>query len=127
MDQVPFNSSKEPPKFHHMAEALYLEKKEVEVNLKSKGGTLGLNIKSLMDKATTFVDSESWDDFNVILALLIYEVFLFPNIEDFMDLASICIFMTKNLVPTLFADTYHSIHLRNQKYSSLGELVKLTM
>lgn len=67
-------------------------------------------MKFLMDKATTFADTESWDAFNTILALLIYGIVLFPNIEDFVDLASICMFMAKNIVPTLLADTYYPIH-----------------
>ena len=40
---------------------------------------------------------------------------LFPNMEEFVDLASIYLFMAKNLVPTLLVDTYYSIHVRNEK------------
>ena len=36
-DQVPFNSSKELPKFHQIFEVLHLGKKDVEINLKPKG------------------------------------------------------------------------------------------
>lgn len=35
--------------------------------------------------------------------------------EDFIDLASIYLFMAKNIVTTLLANTYYSIHVRNQK------------
>lgn len=34
--------------------------------------------------------------------------------EDFVDLASIHNFMSKNPVPTLLAETYYSIHTRVQ-------------
>ncbi|XP_050915440.1 uncharacterized protein LOC127130477 [Lathyrus oleraceus] len=35
--------------------------------------------------------------------------------EEFVDLAAIHIFLTQNLIPTLLADTYYSIHVRTQK------------
>jgi len=47
-----------------------------------------------------------------ILALLIYGLLLSPNIDNFVDINAIKIFLTRNLVPTLLADTYHSIHDR---------------
>ncbi|KAK2381879.1 hypothetical protein QL285_069455 [Trifolium repens] len=52
------------------------------------------------------------DAFYSNLALLIYGLVLFPYIDDFVDINTIQIFLTKNLVPTLLADTYHSIHDR---------------
>ncbi|XP_050915131.1 uncharacterized protein LOC127130107 [Lathyrus oleraceus] len=114
-DQVPFINTKELPEFHHIAEALHLEKKDVKLNLKLKGGIHGFTLKFLMDKATTFVDAGSCNTSNVIFGLLINVIMLFPNNEDFVDLDSICIFMYGNLVPTLLVDTYYSIHLRNHK------------
>ena len=42
--QVPFININELPKFHHIAEALNLEKKEVVLNLKLKGGILGFTL-----------------------------------------------------------------------------------
>lgn len=50
-DQVLFVIINELPKSHHIAEALHLEKKEVELNLKLKG-THGFTSKFLVDKAT---------------------------------------------------------------------------
>ncbi|XP_050915489.1 uncharacterized protein LOC127130542 [Lathyrus oleraceus] len=113
-DQVPFVYTKELPKSHHITEVLNLEKKEVEINLQLKGGTYGFTLKFLVDKPTTFADAGSWNSFNVIIAFLIYGIVLFPNMGDFMDLAFIHIFMTKNHVHTLLDDTYYSVHVRNQ-------------
>lgn len=95
-DRVPFININELSKFHLIVEALHLEKKEVEVNLKLKGGVHGFTLKFLVDKAITFVDVRSWNGFNTILALLIYGIVLFHNMEYFMDLASIHIFMYGN-------------------------------
>ncbi|XP_050876373.1 uncharacterized protein LOC127080088 [Lathyrus oleraceus] len=113
-DRVYFVSTKELPKSHLLAEAFHLEKKDVELNLKLKGGTHGFTIKFLVEKAIAFSDVGSWITFNAIFALLIYGIVLFPSMEDFVDLTSIHIFLSKNLVPTLLADTYYSIHTRNQ-------------
>lgn len=66
-------------------------------------------------KATAFDDIGSWNAFNVVFDFLIYGIVLFPNMEDFMDITSIQIFLAKNLVPTLLADTYYSIHVRTPK------------
>lgn len=44
-DQFPFVSTKELSKSHLLAEALHLEKKEVELNLKPKGETLGFPLQ----------------------------------------------------------------------------------
>lgn len=114
-DQVPFVNTKELPKSHLLTEDLHLEKRGVKLNLKPKGGTHGFTLKFLVEKAIGFVDVRSWIDFNAIFALLIYGIVLFPSMEDFVDLASIHIFLSKNKVPTLFADTYYSIHMRTHK------------
>lgn len=45
--------------------------------------------------------------------------------EYFVDLTSIYLFMAKNPVPTLLADTYYSIHVRNEKKK--GTIVCCTM
>jgi len=50
-----------------------------------------------------------------ILALLIYGLVIFPNIEGFVDANAIQIFLTKNPVPTLLVETYHSLHHRTNK------------
>ncbi|KAI5438919.1 hypothetical protein KIW84_024588 [Lathyrus oleraceus] len=115
LGQVPLVSTKDLPKSHYLVEVLHLEKRELELNLKPKGGTHGFTLKFLVDKAITFSEYGSWSAFNAILSFLIYRIVLFPNMEDFVDLASINIFMTKIHVPTFLVDIYYSIHARNQK------------
>lgn len=111
-DQVPFVSTKELPKSRILPEALHLEKNEVELNLKSKGGTHGFTLKFFMETSTAFTNVGSWNAFNAIFALLIYGIMLFSSMEDFVDLAFIHIFLSKNSVPTLVANMYYSIHVR---------------
>lgn len=112
---MPYVCTKELPKYQVLAEALHIGKKEVELNLKPKGGVHGFTLKFLVDKATTFVEAESWMAFNAILALLVYGIILFLNMEEFVDLATIHIFLTQNPVPTPLDDTYYSIHVRTQE------------
>lgn len=48
--------------------------------------------------------------FKVVLALLIYNIVLFPNVDNFMDINAIRIFLIRNPIPTLLTDTYYSIN-----------------
>ena len=47
--------------------------------------------------------------------MLIYVLALFSNIDNFVDVNAIRIFLIGNLVPTLLCDMYFSLHLRNSK------------
>lgn len=87
----------------------------MKLNLKPKGGTHSFTLKFLVEKAIFFADVGSWNAFNIVFSLLIYGIVLFASIEDFVDRASIHIFLSKNSVPMLLADTYYSIHVRNHK------------
>ncbi|XP_050897715.1 uncharacterized protein LOC127104579 [Lathyrus oleraceus] len=79
----------------------------------TKGGILGFPAKFLMDKARYFASMKSMDAFEATLSLLIYGLFLFPNVDNFVDINDIKIFLIGNPFPILLADTYHSIHLKN--------------
>ncbi|XP_050914687.1 uncharacterized protein LOC127129576 [Lathyrus oleraceus] len=114
-NQVPYVRTKELSKYQVLAEGLHIGKKEVKLNLKPKGGIHGFTSKFLVDKAIAFAEAGSWTIFNASLDLLIYGIILFLNMEEFVDLAAIHIFLTQNLVPTLLADTYYSIHVRTHK------------
>ncbi|XP_050898654.1 uncharacterized protein LOC127105502 [Lathyrus oleraceus] len=98
-----------------IVEALHLETSVVKDNFTKKGGILGLTSRFLLEKAFIFVEVDSRDAFEAIFALLIYGIVLFPNIDDFMDVNAIQIFLIGNPVPTLLGDTYHSIHHRTKK------------
>lgn len=63
-----------------------------------------------METTTTFSSVGSMTAFKVVLPLLIYGIVLFPNVDNFMSVNDICIFLIRNPVPTLLVDTYYSIH-----------------
>ena len=51
----------------------------------------------------------------LLIALAIYGIVLFPNFDDFVDMTAICIFLTKNPVPTLLADVFYYLTWRSAK------------
>jgi hypothetical protein len=112
LEKVPFSGLEHTPKPQTIANSLHLKTSIIQANLISRGGLLGLSTKFLYQQASTFAEMASNDAFYSNLALLIYGLVLFPNIDDFVDINTIQIFLTKNPVPTLLADTYHSIHDR---------------
>ncbi|KAI5445174.1 hypothetical protein KIW84_013430 [Lathyrus oleraceus] len=117
-DKVPFTGLEEIPRSHIIAEALHLKKSEIETYLVKKGGILGLTSEFLIGKATVFAQAGSVDAFEAIFVLLIYGLALFPNIDGFVDVNAIRIFLNGNPVPNLLGDMYFSLNLRNSK--SLG-------
>ncbi|XP_050895598.1 uncharacterized protein LOC127102242 [Lathyrus oleraceus] len=108
-DQIPFSGLEEIPKDKVISEATHLKMSDIKAYMTTKGGILGLPAKFMMDKARYFASMKSIDAFKAILALLIYGLFLFYNV----DINAIKIFLIGNTVPSLVADTYHSVHLRN--------------
>ncbi|XP_058745900.1 uncharacterized protein LOC131618753 [Vicia villosa] len=117
--RVPFVCVPEKPRLDYIANALYLSLGDVHDNWKKNGDTHGFYMSFLVEKAQEFADKGIWEAFNAILAALIYGIVMFPNIHKFVDLAAICLFMDKNPIPTLLADTYYSIHSRHGKRGAI--------
>ena len=88
-------------------------KSEVEAHMTTKGGIRGLPAQFLLEKARYFSRMKSTVAFEAIFVLLAYELFLFPNVDKFVDINVIRTFMIGNSVPTLLVDAYYSIHLWN--------------
>ncbi|XP_050890551.1 uncharacterized protein LOC127095957 [Lathyrus oleraceus] len=59
--------------------------------------------------------TDSRDAFEAIFALLTYGIVLFPNIDNFMDVNVVRMFLNGNPIPILLGDTYHFIHHRTKK------------
>ncbi|XP_050878580.1 uncharacterized protein LOC127082387 [Lathyrus oleraceus] len=111
--QAPFSGLEEDPKDQDIANATHLEMLELRYHMTTKGKVFGLTTEFLMNKAQYFARMRSVDAFEAVFALLIYELFLFPSFDDFVSMDTIKIFLIGNPVPTLLADAYHSVHLRN--------------
>lgn len=72
---------------------MHLRKGEIDVNLVTKGGILGLPAKFLIEKAATFGSASSMVALEVVLTFLIYGIILFPNVDNFVDINVIRIFL----------------------------------
>ncbi|KEH16811.1 hypothetical protein MTR_0089s0070 [Medicago truncatula] len=91
-----------------IAKDLYLKTSDVSKHLTTKSHIRGITSKYLLEQAN--LKTTCQDTLEAILALLIYGLILFPNLDNFVDMNAIEIFHSRNPVPTLLADTYHAIH-----------------
>ncbi|XP_058725569.1 uncharacterized protein LOC131596851 [Vicia villosa] len=114
-DEVPFIDIPKEVNFKLIASALYLSIKEVSDNWKSNGGVSGFSLKFLVRKAKEEFEKKNWNAYNALLAVAIYGIVMFPNVPNFVDSAVVHIFMGKNPIPTLLADTYYAVHSRYEK------------
>ncbi|XP_050877659.1 uncharacterized protein LOC127081451 [Lathyrus oleraceus] len=81
----------------------------------NKSGASGLPLKFLADRVDYYADNGSWVIFNRLLVVMVYGAVLFPGVENLIGLASIFIFIGRNPVPTILADTYYAIHSQHGK------------
>ncbi|XP_058760382.1 uncharacterized protein LOC131633709 [Vicia villosa] len=123
--KVPFVCVPEKPDLDNIANALYLSIEDVLGNWKKNGNTHGFYMSFLVEKAQELANKKVWEAFNALLAALIYGIVMFPNIHKFVDLAAICLFVDKNPVPTLLADTYYSVHSRYGKGGAIRNCLPL--
>jgi hypothetical protein len=86
LDKVPFSGLEKTPKHSTNAVALHLTTAEVKAHLTTIGKLLGFPTDFLYRIATFFDEMSSVDAFNAILALLFYDLVLFPNLDNFVDI-----------------------------------------
>ncbi|XP_050914841.1 uncharacterized protein LOC127129758 [Lathyrus oleraceus] len=98
-----------------IASTLHMDEKEAEANLETKGNTKGFSLSFLLERAHTLLKAESWDACYSAIALPIYGIILFLNMDGFIDMAAICVFLTGNPMPTLLADVYYYMSHRYTK------------
>ncbi|KAI5415608.1 hypothetical protein KIW84_040866 [Lathyrus oleraceus] len=113
--QVPFLDVPKEVDFGVVSRALRLSVKEVCDNWKPSGGVVGLPLKFLLRVARDEAEKGNWEVFHTQLAAMIYGIVLFPSMPNFIDYAAISVFLGRNPVPTLLADTYYAIHSRHGK------------
>lgn len=108
-----------------IALALSLHVKDVVDNLEVKEVAHGFSKKMLEAKALVLEKAKNWKAFNIVLALLIYAIILFPNTDDLINLPIINIFLAKNLIPNLVVDVYYYLHVKHDKKKSWSCVVPL--
>ena len=119
LNKVPFTGLEKIPEPPVIAKTLHLETSVAKANFiekkMPKGVIKGFESKFLLEKAHYYVKANNMGHVEAILALLIYGIVLFLNLNDFVDVNAIRIFLSGNPVPTLLGDTYLSIHHRTKK------------
>lgn len=88
-----FLSLEDLPKPKVVAVALHMTKQDVKANVWPKDNTVGFTSKFLIAKESILADEGKWDAFKPVLALLIYGIILFPNIDEFVDILDIRVFL----------------------------------
>lgn len=71
-------------------------------------------------KGEKFANWGNWLAFNALVAILIYGIVMFSNTTNCVNHTVVHLFMDGNPMPTLLADTYHSIH---SVYETRGTIV----
>ncbi|MCI49746.1 hypothetical protein A2U01_0070990, partial [Trifolium medium] len=92
-DKIPFSGLEKIPEPPVIAAALLLKTSDIAANITIKGGFQSLTSKFLFGKAFIFAEAGSVDAFEAVLALLIYGLVLFPNVDYFVDVNAIRIFL----------------------------------
>ncbi|KAI5396414.1 hypothetical protein KIW84_062578 [Lathyrus oleraceus] len=95
-DRVPFSGMEGILESQVIDEAIHLRKSDIDGNLIVKGGIRGLTSTFLLEKSFSFANANSIVAFETILVLLIYGLVLFPNIDNFVDVNAMRIFLIRN-------------------------------
>jgi hypothetical protein len=109
-DHNPFPKLDEDIPPERIASALGLKVSEVVDNWDVKGPFSGFSRKFLEDQAKKMEKEGNWEAFYAVLAVLVYGIVLFPNIDHFVDHLAVRIFFSGNPVPFLLADLYYTLH-----------------
>ncbi|KAL5158622.1 hypothetical protein HKD37_15G043055 [Glycine soja] len=94
--------------------------RELDRIKKTRNGVVGLPRKYLEGKARDMVNQEEWVPFADVLALLIFEVVLFPNVDGLVDLAAIDAFLAyhhskESPVVAILTDLFDTFDRRCEK------------
>ncbi|GAU51780.1 hypothetical protein TSUD_415660 [Trifolium subterraneum] len=116
-DHGPYVGLGEEPPMKEIAKALHLTSAEVSSWLEDKkndrkGVSKGFSRGVLETKAQALLEKKDWKPFNAVLALLVYGLVLFPDVENFVDFSAIGVFIAGNPVSALLAGLYYSLHIK---------------
>lgn len=127
LERLPNRSIKEYnpfPKFEEgfclteLSIVLGINTNKLVANWGTKGFVKGLTQKFLKAHAWVMLKEERPNFYSATLALMIHGIVLFPNIDKFVDHLVVEVFLTKNPIPFLLADFYHTLHTRHEKKGS---------
>ena len=115
-DKVPYKYSEQHASISTFAGILKVHPAELESEMASKGNSKGIPQGYLEGHLCRLAEKEIGKTFMDVLALTLYGVMLFPNMENFVDQAAIDVFVaykihSKSPVTAVLADVYESLNL----------------
>ena len=96
LEQTPFTGWDKVLRPEEIASSLHLTKAKVMSNWETRSRAKGFLTKFLVGNAYHFWDSLDFQEFEDILALLIYGLVLFPNSDQLIDVNAIKVFLSRN-------------------------------
>ncbi|KAL5127774.1 hypothetical protein HKD37_14G040138 [Glycine soja] len=110
------------PSLSKVASVIGDSAKELDRMKQIRNSVVGLPQKYLEDKARDMASQEKWGPFTDVLALLIFGVVLFPNVDGLVDLATIDAFLAyhhseESPVVAILADLFDTFDRRCEKNS----------
>ena len=76
-----------------VAKVVKISAQELDRVKQNRNGVVGIPKKHLEEKAKALADQGEWTSFIYVLALLVFGVILFPNVDGLVDLAAIDAFL----------------------------------
>ena len=89
----------------------------------NRNGVVGIPRQCLEESVEALADQGKWTSFIDILALLVFGIVLFPNVDGLVDLAAINAFLAyhhsrESPIIAILADAYDTFDLRCKKSSA---------
>ena len=108
------------PSMSRIARVVRISAQELDRVKQNRNGVAGIPRKCLEERARALASQNEWPPFIDILALLIFEVVLFPNVDDLVDLAAIDAFLAfhhnkESPVVAILANIYDTFDRRCEK------------
>jgi len=112
------------PSMARIAKVVKISAQELDRAKQNKNGVVGVPRKCLEEKAKALANQGEWASFIDILALLIFGVALFPNVEGLVDLAAIDTFFAfhhskESPIVAILADMYDTPDRRCEKSGTI--------
>ena len=108
------------PSLARIAKVVKISAQELDEVKQIRNGVVGIPRKHLEEKAKSLADQGEWASFINVLALLVFGVVLFPNVDGLVDLAVIDAFLAyhhskESPVVAVLADAYDTFDRRCEK------------
>jgi len=81
------------PSMARVAKVVKISAQELDRVKQNRNGVVGISKKHLEEKAKALADQGNWTSFVHVLAFLVFEVVLFPNLDGLVDLVVIDVFL----------------------------------